>query len=81
MFNFAFCWFKDPSILECLQPIIQAAQLLQARKYDEDVNNVCEMCMKMSVPQVDHTLYMTSFRHPTLYPLENVIDLVVGQGI
>ncbi|XP_054279391.1 unconventional myosin-Va isoform X2 [Macrosteles quadrilineatus] len=43
---------NDPSILECLQPIIQAAQLLQARKYDEDVNNVCEMCMKMSVPQI-----------------------------
>jgi len=43
---------NDPLILDMLAPIIQAAQLLQARKYDEDVNNVCEMCNKMSVPQI-----------------------------
>lgn len=35
-----------------LAPIIQAAQLLQARKSDEDVFNVCEMCSKMSISQV-----------------------------
>lgn len=35
-----------------LQPIIQAAQLLQARKTDDDVDTVCEMCNKMSSNQV-----------------------------
>lgn len=39
--------------MDMLAPIIQAAQLLQARKYDEDVASVCDMCNKMSVPQVN----------------------------
>ncbi|XP_049955339.1 unconventional myosin-Va-like [Schistocerca serialis cubense] len=35
-----------------LQPIIQAAHLLQARKLDEDVQHVCNMCDKLSMLQV-----------------------------
>lgn len=37
-----------------LQPIIQAAQLLQARKTDteEDVNKMCEMCSHLSPLQI-----------------------------
>lgn len=35
-----------------LQPIVQAAQLLQARKTDEDVNSVCEMCNKLTANQI-----------------------------
>ncbi|XP_034177931.2 dilute class unconventional myosin isoform X2 [Osmia lignaria lignaria] len=35
-----------------LQPIIQAAQLLQARKTDDDVEAVCEMCNKLSANQI-----------------------------
>ena len=43
---------QDPCILETLQPIIQAAQLLQARKTDEDVQSVCDMCDRLTVHQV-----------------------------
>jgi hypothetical protein len=39
---------------ETLQPIIQAAQLLQARKTDEDVQSVCDMCDKLSMFQVNY---------------------------
>ncbi|XP_046985911.1 unconventional myosin-Vb-like [Schistocerca americana] len=35
-----------------LQPIIQAAHLLQARKLDEDVQHVCNMCDKLSMLQI-----------------------------
>jgi myosin-5 len=38
---------------DTLQPIIQAAQLLQARKTDEDVQSVCDMCDKLSMFQVN----------------------------
>ncbi|KAK0172448.1 hypothetical protein PV328_005764 [Microctonus aethiopoides] len=48
-------WARDQQLstaAEALQPIIQAAQLLQARKTDEDVNSVCEMCNKLSANQI-----------------------------
>ena len=44
-----------------LEPIVQASQLLQARKTDADVDSVCEMCSKLTVPQVSIEIYyMTS---------------------
>ncbi|CAH1128149.1 unnamed protein product [Ceutorhynchus assimilis] len=44
----------DESIQFTLQPIIQAAQLLQARKTDtdEDVSNLCEMCDALTPLQI-----------------------------
>ncbi|XP_029160851.1 unconventional myosin-Va isoform X2 [Nylanderia fulva] len=48
-------WGRDRQLetaSEALQPIIQASQLLQARKTDEDVNSVCEMCNKLSANQI-----------------------------
>jgi myosin-5 len=39
---------------DTLQPIIQAAQLLQARKTDEDVQSVCDMCDKLTMFQVNY---------------------------
>ncbi|XP_044003935.1 unconventional myosin-Va isoform X2 [Aphidius gifuensis] len=48
-------WARNQNLspaAEALQPIIQAAQLLQARKTDEDVNSVCEMCNKLSANQI-----------------------------
>ncbi|XP_043264989.1 unconventional myosin-Va isoform X1 [Colletes gigas] len=48
-------WGRDRQLepaTEALQPIIQAAQLLQARKTDEDVNSVCEMCNKLTANQI-----------------------------
>lgn len=35
-----------------LQPIIQAAHLLQARKTEEDVTSVCEMCNALTPLQI-----------------------------
>ncbi|XP_017772501.1 PREDICTED: unconventional myosin-Va [Nicrophorus vespilloides] len=39
-------------VQEALQPIIQAAHLLQARKKDEDVDSVCEMCSALTPLQI-----------------------------
>lgn len=50
-------WTRDmrlheAGVTDTLAPIIQAAQLLQARKTDDDVNSICDMCDKLSVSQV-----------------------------
>lgn len=48
-------WARDRRLepaSEALQPIVQAAQLLQARKTDDDVNSVCEMCNKLTANQI-----------------------------
>ncbi|CAG2061126.1 unnamed protein product, partial [Timema podura] len=42
----------DTNVLDTLQPIIQAAHLLQARKQTEDVQSVCDMCDKLSMFQI-----------------------------
>lgn len=38
--------------MDTLKPIIEAAHLLQARKTDEDVDSVCEMCGSLSAQQI-----------------------------
>ena len=43
---------QDTGVMDTLQPIIQASQLLQARKTEEDVSRVCDMCDKLTTPQV-----------------------------
>ena len=50
-------WLRDNSLHEfgalgALDPIIQASQLLQARKTDSDVDTVCDMCSKLTTSQV-----------------------------
>ncbi|XP_064471543.1 unconventional myosin-Va-like isoform X2 [Ornithodoros turicata] len=50
-------WCRDQKmsqsdVLDTLQPIIQASQLLQARKTDDDVNSVCDMCDKLTTAQI-----------------------------
>ncbi|KAL3288840.1 hypothetical protein HHI36_003287 [Cryptolaemus montrouzieri] len=50
-------WIKDKNLdescIEVLQPIIQAALLLQARKEDEkDVINICDMCDALTGLQI-----------------------------
>ncbi|KAL4216467.1 myosin V [Mactra antiquata] len=50
-------WLRDSKLQESgagetLEPIIQASQLLQARKTDADVDSVCEMCSKLATPQI-----------------------------
>ncbi|CAG9853568.1 unnamed protein product [Phyllotreta striolata] len=56
-------WTRDKTlderaIQETLQPIIQAAHLLQARKYSEDVNSICDMCSALTPLQICKILNM-----------------------
>jgi myosin-5 len=51
---FLYILLQETNVLDTLQPIIQAAQLLQARKTDEDVQSVCDMCDKLSMFQVNY---------------------------
>jgi myosin-5 len=44
--------FQEGSIQGTLQPIIQAAHLLQARKTEEDVVSVCDMCSSLTPLQI-----------------------------
>ncbi|KAG5877911.1 hypothetical protein JTB14_011625 [Gonioctena quinquepunctata] len=42
----------ESAIQSTLQPIIQGAHLLQARKTDEDVSSICEMCSALTPLQI-----------------------------
>ena len=44
--------YTSISITDTLQPIIQAAQLLQARKSDDDVVNICRICPLLASAQI-----------------------------
>ncbi|KAF5304697.1 hypothetical protein FQA39_LY09474 [Lamprigera yunnana] len=46
----------EPAIKKNLLPIIQAAQLLQARKTLEDVDSICEMCSALTPLQIGKIL-------------------------
>ncbi|KAG8180737.1 hypothetical protein JTE90_004694 [Oedothorax gibbosus] len=43
---------QHAEVVETLQPIVQASQLLQARKTDDDVTAVCDMCDKLTAAQI-----------------------------
>jgi myosin-5 len=43
---------QDSGAVEKIEPIIQATQLLQARKTDKDIITICEMCPKLTIAQV-----------------------------
>ncbi|GFY64185.1 unconventional myosin-Vb [Trichonephila inaurata madagascariensis] len=50
-------WCRDlrieySEVIETLHPIVQASQLLQARKTDEDVQSVSDMCDKLTTSQI-----------------------------
>lgn len=50
-------WIRDNKMHEsdcsaALDPIIQASQLLQARKTESDVDSIVEMCSKLTTSQV-----------------------------
>jgi len=49
---------QDTNVQQALDPIIQASQLLQARKTDADVDCICEMCSQLTPPQVGTLLSM-----------------------
>ncbi len=46
------------SITDTLQPIIQAAQLLQAQKSVDDVANICSFCSRLTSAQIKQILYL-----------------------
>ena len=50
-------WLRDKRLhdggaLNEMEPLIEATQLLQARKTDADVDSICDMCSQLSTPQV-----------------------------
>ena len=53
-------WLRDKSLMLCgaketLEPLIQAAQLLQVKKKtDEDAEAICSMCNSLSTSQVSN---------------------------
>ena len=47
---------QDSNVQHALSPIVQASQLLQARKTDADVDCICEMCSQLTPPQVSTLL-------------------------
>ena len=55
-------WIRDNKLQdsECgsaLDPIVQASQLLQARKTETDVDSIVEMCSKLTTSQVGPSCY------------------------
>ena len=60
-------WIRDNKLQESevgvsLEPIIQASQLLQARKTETDVDSIVEMCSKLTTSQVSE-LFLNSFAY------------------
>lgn len=53
-------WLRDKGLMTCgaketLEPLIQAAQLLQVKKKtDEDAEAICSMCQALTTAQVRH---------------------------
>ena len=43
---------QDSGAASALDPIVQASQLLQARKTEADVDSICEMCSRLTTSQV-----------------------------
>lgn len=59
-FRLALLLVQETALKGTLQPIIQAAHLLQARKSDEDVVSVCEMCGALTPLQICKILNLYS---------------------
>ena len=57
-------WLRDKGLMTCgaketLEPLIQAAQLLQVKKKtDEDAEAICSMCLALTTAQVNVLLFM-----------------------
>ncbi len=56
-------WLRDSRLhesgaAETLETVIQASQLLQARKSESDIKSICDMCSKLTIAQVQRILFM-----------------------
>jgi myosin-5 len=49
---------QDSGAIETLEPVIQASQLLQARKTDADIKSICDMCSKLTIAQIQRILFL-----------------------
>jgi myosin V len=49
---------QDSNAAENLEIVIQASQLLQARKTEKDIKSICEMCNSLTIAQIQRILYM-----------------------
>lgn len=49
---------QDSGASETLEPVIQASQLLQARKTDSDIGGICDMCAKLTIAQIQRILFL-----------------------
>ena len=49
---------QDSGASETLEPVIQASQLLQARKSDSDIKSICDMCPRLTIAQIQRILFM-----------------------
>ncbi len=73
-------WLRDKNLMTCgaketLEPLIQAAQLLQVKKKtDEDAEAICSMCNGLSTSQVTHTPDCASNDHDLFL---SVIDRLI----
>jgi len=64
---------QDTNVQHALAPIVQASQLLQARKTDADVDCICEMCSQLTPPQVS-TATLLPFSLSLCSLIDNVFD-------
>lgn len=62
-------WLRDKGLMTCgaketLEPLIQAAQLLQVKKKtDEDAEAICSMCQALTTAQVNcPVIHYTTFK-------------------
>ncbi len=72
-------WIRDSRLtesgaIETLEPVIQASQLLQARKTDDDIKSLCDMCSKLTIAQIQRILFLYS-------PLETYEEKLTRQFI
>lgn len=62
-------WLRDKGLMTCgaketLEPLIQAAQLLQVKKKtDEDAEAICSMCQALTTAQVDPSNRLPVFQN------------------
>jgi myosin-5 len=72
-------WLRDSKLVESgavetLEPVIQASQLLQARKTDSDIKSICDMCPKLTIAQIQRILFLYT-------PLETYEEKLTRQFI
>lgn len=67
-------WARDQNLqnaTEALAPLIQASQLLQARKTEDDVQSICDMCNLLKSNQIVKILnnYTPADEYETRVPI------------